>query len=368
MKVLTLGAGKVGTTIALELSKFYKVTSVDVSTSNASRLSALNPKIETIVSNISELPTSFYSNYDLVVSGVPGFLGYSILENVIKSKRPVVDISFMPEDPLGLQSLAKSHGTVAIVDAGLAPGISNLVCGHLSSVEKVDALKILVGGLPLHRKWPFQYKAPFSLVDVMEEYTRPARIKLFNNIVVRQPLTDIELINTEIGTVEGFYTDGVRTMLDSLPEVPTIEEKTLRYPGYAEYMSILISAGFFSHTPIEIGNAKIKPIDFTSKVLEHEFKLKQDDEDVVVMQVLGSKKGKTVGFELVDYFCKKTRLSAMSRCTGYTATACVELIASQKWTQPGIHLLEHIGKDEKCFNFILDYLAKRNVVVKKLAN
>ena len=366
MKVLSLGAGKIGAAVAVELAKNCSVTSVDLSSSNLSRLKSLNPSIQTITQDASQLTPSFFKPYDLIISGVPGFLGYKTLETIITAGRNVVDISFLPENHLALNALAKSKGVTAIVDAGLAPGISNLLCGHIASTKQVDKITIFVGGIPKLRKWPFQYKAPFSFVDVIEEYTRTARVKLFGHVVEKEAMSSVEIVETEIGSLEAFYTDGVRSMLFTLPEVPTILEKTMRYPGYAEYINVLKYSGFFNTNPVEISGTKISPLQFTSKILDKEFHLKHDDEDIIVLQVIGEGKDK-IGYELVDYYCKETKLSAMARSTGYAACACAELIIQGKWNQHGVHLMEHLGKDATAFAFVMDYLSQRKLNIKKLA-
>lgn len=365
MKIVSLGAGKVGAAIALELAKTCSVTSVDLSSANLNRLKALNPKINTITQNASDITAEFLKPYDLVISGVPGFLGYKTLRNVINAGKDVIDISFLPENHLDLNELAKAKGVTAIVDAGLAPGLSNLLCGHIASTKQVDKITIFVGGVPQVRTWPFQYKAPFSFVDVIEEYTRPARIKLFNHIVEKKPMSSAEIVETEIGSLEAFYTDGVRSLLYTIPEVPTIIEKTMRYPGYAEYMNILKYTGFFSTTPVEINGAQVTPLQFTSKLLNTEFYLSPEDQDLAVLQVIGEGK-ENIRFEMVDRYCTDTKLSAMARTTGYTACACAELIIQKKWKDHGVYLMEHIGRKQDSFQFILNYLAQKNIKFKTI--
>lgn len=365
MEILTLGAGKIGSCIAVELSKICRVTCVDTSVKSLDRVRKLNKNIKTVVADGSNLSQDFLNPFSLVISAVPGFLGYETLKNLINSEKNIIDLSFMPENSLNLQSFALAKGVTAIVDAGLAPGLTNLLSGHLAAKGQTDTIKIFVGGLPKHRKWPFQYKAPFSFVDVIEEYTRPARIKLYNNIVNKTPMSSAEIIDTEIGSLEGFYTDGVRTMLFSLSEVQTIIEKTLRYPGYSEYINVLKSSGFFDKEFIEVNGQKIMPFEFTSKILDKEFCFNSDEHDIVVMQVIGEGKENNK-FELIDEYCTETRISAMARTTGYTACACANLVINEKWQHPGINLLENIGKDSKAFSSIINYLSQRRIVIKGL--
>jgi len=90
---------------------------------------------------------------------------------------------------------------------------------------------IYVGGLPIVRQWPYEYKAVFSPLDVIEEYTRTARFVENGRVVTRPALTDLERVDFEgVGTLEAFNTDGLRTLIQTIP-APNMKEKTLRYPG-----------------------------------------------------------------------------------------------------------------------------------------
>ena len=81
------------------------------------------------------------------------------------------------------------------MDCGVSPGISNFAGrprrGALSRVEDVT---IRVGGLPVRRERPFEYAIVFSASDVIEEYTRPARVVEDGRVVVKPALSDVEAI------------------------------------------------------------------------------------------------------------------------------------------------------------------------------
>jgi lysine 6-dehydrogenase len=191
MKIAILGAGMVGRAMALDLANQHEVTSVDISESNLAALKARNPRINKLVSDLKDFGS--YANllqpFDLVVTAVPGFMGYAALEAVIRAGKSVADISFFPENALELDSLAKEHNVTAITDCGVAPGMSNYIIGRYNETMTIDSFEIYVGGLPEKRKKPFEYKAPFSPVDVIEEYTRPARLMENGFIVTRPALT-----------------------------------------------------------------------------------------------------------------------------------------------------------------------------------
>ena len=206
---------------------------------------------------------------DLVVGALPGWLGFRALSTVIAERKSFVDISFMPEDGGELSAQAAAAGVVGIVDCGVAPGMSNLLSARaVAAIEQPEEVTILVGGLPLVRRWPFEYAAVFSPIDVIEEYTRPARYIEHGKLVVRPALSDVELIEfPEVGTLEAFNTDGLRSLMTSLP-VPRMKEKTMRYPGHAQLMRAFRDTGLFSQDPVMVGAAEIKPVDLTCELLK----------------------------------------------------------------------------------------------------
>jgi len=365
-KIIVLGCGRVGKAMCLDLALKQTITVVDISIENLKSLSG-NENIQTIqldISNTNEL-RKLLINFDIVVCAVPGFMGYKTLQTIIEEKKDVVDISFFPEDSLELTKLAKEHNVTAIVDAGVAPGLSNLLLGYYNSIYKVSYYACYVGGLPIERKEPFEYKAPFSPIDVIEEYTRPARLYENSQIVTKEPLTEKELIEfKKIGTLEAFNTDGLRTLLYTMSHIPNMKEKTLRYPGHADKIEILKQAGFFNTKPIKTNLGDIKPIDFTTKILNNDWFLNENELEFTIMKIDVHTKNNQISIELFDEYNQKTNISSMARTTGYTCTACVAMLLEKKFSEKGLFPLELIGGNKNCYNFIINYLEERDVYLK----
>lgn len=364
MKIAVLGAGMVGSAIALDLASRHHVTALDLSVKNLEALQKRNPRIETSQADLRDYSTypDLLNSFDLVVTAVPGFMGYKTLEAVINCSKNIVDISFFPEDVLQLDKLSKEKGVTVITDCGVAPGMSNFIIGHHNEEMKIDAFEIYVGGLPKVRKKPFQYKAPFSPADVIEEYTRPARLMENGFIVTRPALSEVEWIHfDEVGTLEAFNTDGLRSLLYTMPHIKNQKEKTLRYPGHVDIIQSLKESNFFSETPIEVEGVMVTPLKVTSQILFNEWKLGLDEEELTVMKVIIHGEGKTIEWNLLDYFDKETRISSMARTTGYTCTAAVNLIAQGMFSEKGVFPPELVGRNNECFEFVLNYLKERKV-------
>lgn len=372
-RILVLGAGMVGSAIAADLSKKHNVTIADLSIQRLDYVKEKHQNINILqvdVCNTTNLQ-SVLGAYDFVVCAVPGFLGFQTIKTVIEAGKNVVDISFFPENALELDAIAKAKGVTAIVDCGVAPGMHNIILGYYNEKMKLTDFETLVGGLPKVKKWPFNYKAPFSPIDVIEEYTRPARYVENGNIIVREALTDCELVEFEkLGTLESFNSDGLRSILFTMPHVKNMKEKTLRYPGHVEYVRVLKDSGFFSKKKITVDGTEISPLDFTSKILFDEWKLGETEEELTVMRVTlkGINKKEEiveVVYNLYDEYCPETQTTSMARTTGYTATAVANLFLEGLFTEKGVFPPELIGKHEVCFQYILNYLKDRNVTYVK---
>ena len=366
-KILVLGAGMVGRTIATDLSDKNIVSSADISEDNLNKLRENINKITADLTDKNKLK-DICRDYDLIVSAVPGFMGFETLQSIIEAGKNVVDISFFPEDAFELDALAKEKNVTAIVDCGVAPGMSNLILGYYNKQIDVEDFKCYVGGLPCKREFPFEYKAPFSPVDVIEEYTRPARFVENGELIEKPALSDAELIDfDEVGTLEAFNSDGLRSLIKTM-NVPNMIEKTLRYPGHIEYIKVLKAAGFFDKNEININGTQISPLEFTSKILFNKWSLGDDDLEFTIMKIIvsGKKSGKevTYTYDLFDRRDSETGFSSMSRTTGYTACAASELLLAGQYQRKGISPPEFLGEDENCYRQVLAYLADRNVKYK----
>jgi lysine 6-dehydrogenase len=370
IKVAVLGAGLVGGPLALDLAadSQFAVTVADI---RQPALDALQKRgrLATVAADLKDANRvrQIVSACDLVVNAVPGFMGFNSLKTIIECGKNVVDIAFFPEDPDALDALAKEKGVTAITDCGVAPGMSNILIGHgARQLDVCDEATIYVGGLPEERIWPYEYKAVFSPIDVIEEYTRPARYVENGKLVVRPALSDPEFLDFPvIGTLEAFNSDGLRSLIKTI-NCPNMKEKTMRYPGHIEKMKVLRETGFFSKDEIEIGGVRIAPLDFTARILFPKWQLKEGERDITVMrvQVKGSVKRQPREFtwDLVDRYDETSGVHSMARTTGYTATAALRMLAQGLFTAPGVNVPEMIGKQEACVRFMLAELAKRGVV------
>lgn len=369
MRIVLLGAGRVGGAIARDLAAGgeFHVTVVDRDPAALSRLDGTEgiSVQEADLADAREVQR-VVRDHEMVVGAVPGLMGFATLRTVLEAGKNVVDISFFAEDPFLLDGLARERGLTALVDCGVAPGCSNLILGRLEDLmDSTTRFECLVGGLPAQPEEPFAYKAPFSPIDVIEEYMRPARIRRDGSPETVPALSEVESVDFPgVGVLEAFYTDGVRSLLDTT-DTPTLIEKTLRYPGHAEQMRVFREMGLFGTDPIEVGGVTLRPLDLTASLLFEAWRYEEGEEDLTAMRVTvdGEQGGHATRhvYQMLDRYDRSSGTSSMSRTTGYTCTAMVRMVARGLYTEVGVSPPELVGRRQACFDFVMSELADRGV-------
>jgi saccharopine dehydrogenase-like NADP-dependent oxidoreductase len=368
-RVAVLGTGLIGRVICEDLldEPGFKVLAIDGQDSSLALLPD-HPRLERRRADLSDQAAvaRLTGEADLAVGAVPGALGRGVQRGVLAAGRPMVDISFAPENPLELHDEVAAAGLTFIVDCGLAPGLSNLLVGREASrMETVDEVMILVGGLPLRRDWPWEYRFVFSPGDVIEEYTRPCHIRVAGKEITCEPLTEIEPVEfAGVGTLEAFLTDGLRTLLHTIP-APTLREKTLRYPGHAERMRALKATGFFSTEPLALPGGTVAPRALTESLFRSAMALPAGQREISLLRVVvrGSDVAgvsREVRWDLQDTTDDRGRTS-MSRTTGFPCAEAVRLVASGLWRRPGVSPPETLGAEAGPCEALLAGMERRGI-------
>jgi len=372
MKVVVLGAGYVGNVIARDLAEnsSIEVSIVDINQEVLDKL-AQDYNLHGICADLSDPKTikDIVKDFDLVIGALPYFIGFKALEAVIEARKNIVDISYFEEDALSLDELAKEKGVTAVVDCGVAPGSSSIILGYIDSIlDKTESFLCYVGGLPVDRNWLFDYRSPYSPIEVIEEYLQLARYIEKGEIVVKPALSEHELLDfPEVGTLVTINTDGLRSLIKTM-DIPFMKEKTLRYPDHIEKMKMLRDAGFLNTEEIDVKGKKIKPIEFTSRLLFDHWMFEEGDEDFTVMKIIieGMKDDKKLRYtyDMLDKYDREKGILSIARTTGYTCTAVAQIILEGKFKETGIIPPELLGKHSEVYHQVIEYLRKRNVIFK----
>ncbi|XVJ59204.1 MAG: saccharopine dehydrogenase [Tepidisphaera sp.] len=375
-KVIVLGAGMVGSVMAADLAadSSLEVTIADVREENLAKAAARAPgKIKTVKADLSDVSAvgKLVAPFDMVCGALASRLGFQTLRAVIEAGKNYCDISFFAEDAMELDALAKSKGVTAVVDCGVAPGMSNMTAGYAAKhFDRCDKIAIYVGGLPRERRWPFEYKAGFAPSDVIEEYVRPSRIVEHGKIVVREALTEPELLDFDgVGTLEAFNTDGLRSLAYTL-KVPMMVEKTMRYPGHIELMRVLRHIGLFSQEAIEVpgadgGKVRVRPLDVISTLMFPQWTYAKGEEDMTIMRITaeGEKSGhrEKLTWDLSDVYDKRTEATSMSRTTAFPCTIMARKVLAGEFKKPGVNPPEFIGMQAGMLDSVMAELRNRGI-------
>jgi saccharopine dehydrogenase-like NADP-dependent oxidoreductase len=370
-RIIVLGAGLVGSAIAVDLHQAgYDVLSADLDPSALKQLEARG-MISTRTADFMrpEVLRELVLGADLVIGAAPGALGFQLMEQVIRLGKDMVDISFCPEDYLQLDGLAKEKGVTVVADMGVAPGMCNAILGYHDGQMEVESYTCIVGGLPVKRTWPFEYKSSWSPIDCIEEYVRPARLVRNGKIITLPALSEAALVEfDEVGTLEEWNSDGLRSLLQTMSHIPDMVEKTLRYPGTINYVKALRELGYFSYEEIEVKGKMIRPIDLTAKLLFPLWKLGEGEKEFTVMRVTitGKEAGRhvTYRYDLFDKYDDLSGTLSMSRTTGFTCAGTADLLLKNRITGKGVLAPEMIGANKENFHDLLAYLAARGVIYK----
>jgi saccharopine dehydrogenase-like NADP-dependent oxidoreductase len=249
--------------------------------------------------------------------------------------------------------------------------MSNLLAGvAAATLDPCERLDIMVGGLPVERRLPFQYKATDAPADVIEEYTRPSRLVEHGRVVVREALSEPELVDLpHVGTVEAFNTDGLRSLVRTL-RVPSMRERTLRWPGHVDLMRGFRAAGFFSTEPVRVGASMIVPREVTAALLFPKWSYDDDETDLTVMRVVGEGRVRGAGrdrprcrltWDLFDLRDAVTGFTSMARTTAFPCTIVARLLASGRLRRPGVVPPELLAETPGIADAMLRGLARRGV-------
>jgi len=347
MKILVLGGGAQGRVIARDLARSLRDAQVTVADLTQATLPALD-NLAWVEADLSDPATiaRLLHDYDLGVGALPSRLGHGAMKAAIEAKRNLVDVSFAAEDALTLDGPARAAGITIAPDCGLAPGLSHLLVGHLVARGGTpDEVMIMVGGVAEDPTRPYGYVVSWSLDDLLEEYTRPARIIRGGERAEVPAFSALERVRIDgVGEMEAFYSDGLRTLLDTVPHVRDMGEKTLRWPGHVEAVKPLVAEG---------------------RLIE-EFRRRcvaKPPRDLVALSVRVRWKDERREALLVDHYDPETGMTAMSRTTALTTSVVAQLAARGGLAEKGVQPLERVARDAKAYRFVIEAMGRRGIKI-----
>ncbi len=380
MRMLVLGAGLQGSACAYDLLQNPDVNEVRLADLNISHI----PDFLAPYSGKRLVPThldvrdkaavlAVMRESDAVMSATPYYFNLDLARLAVEAGTHFCDLGGNTEivfQQKELNAAAKAKGITVIPDCGLAPGMVNILAQHgIEQMDKVRSVKIYVGGLPQHPEPPLNYQIVYSLEGVLDYYTTLSWVLRDGKRTRVKALSEIEDVSfaAPVGKLEAFHTAGGLSTMAFRYEgrIPTMEYKTLRYPGHAHIMEAIRELGLLDLTPVDVKGMKVIPRDlFVSAVGPRLTKPKGHDLVALRVTVEGSKDGKAkkVGWELLDYYDASHHISAMMRTTGYSLSITGQMQAAGEITPAGVHT------PDECVNATryMAELAKRGVTIREL--
>tara|TARA_Y100000746_G_scaffold224681_1_gene227517 strand:+ start:642 stop:1685 length:1044 start_codon:yes stop_codon:yes gene_type:complete len=336
-RMCVLGGGLVGSFVASTLHE----RGHDVRVVDAEPILAISPDIECLNSRVNaDNLLAFVDGFDVTINCLPGRIGHSIRKHLLSIEgMRIADLAFTAEDPRSLHDLAKKNNASLIYDVGIAPGLSNaLLKAAESEMGTLQSGKIWVGGNPQEPDDEWSYMAPFSPSDVIEEYTRPARIRRNGQNVSEPALSERHLISVPgYGQMEAFLTDGVRSLLDTIDSHELLEY-TVRWPGHIDrYLSR----------------------EYSEDDLIEAWKFDSNRPEFTWLSVLVTNGQQSRKWDVIDE--GQDGCSSMARTTGLVTVEVAEMLADGTLSDSGVMPPEVLGTDSKLVHRLIAAMRKAGV-------
>lgn len=382
MKVVVLGAGLMGKEIAKDLVASEAVEQVVLADIQIEKAQAVVETLQSEKITAVALDAADEAQLKDVLkmgSVAVNALFYSFNERVARAGIDVgvhiVDlgghIKGITDALLTLSKEAKAKGVTIVPDAGVAPGMINILAGYgASHLDTVESIKLYVGGIPVEPEPPLDYTEVFSLEGMFDHYTQPSTIVAKGQKQEVPSLSGIEPIYFDnFGVLEAFYTSGgISTLAKSFPQLKTLEYKTIRYKGHAEKFKLLVDLGLLNEAnEVTVDGQPIVVRHVVREALKKKLDL-GDKVDAVLLRVIvsgeKSEEQMTYEYEMVVHKDTVRDVTAMARVTASTASIVAQMIGSRVIVERGVYPPEQVvpGSD------FIAQMAKRGVDIKETAH
>jgi lysine 6-dehydrogenase len=354
MKMLVLGAGLQGSACAYDLLQNPEVTQVRLADIHFDHLPPFlkplaGPRLIPTPLDVRDRDAvlALMRESDAVMSAIPYYLNFQLAQYAVEAGVNFCDLGGNTEivfQQKALAAAAAAKGVTVVPDCGVAPGMVNILAEYgIRQLDSVDSVQIFVGGLPQHPEPPLNYKIVYSLEGVLDYYTTLSWVIRNGKREQVTALSELETVTfpEPVGDLEAFHTaGGLSTMAFRYEgKIPSMEYKTLRYPGHAAIMKTIRDLGLLDLEPVDVKGTKVVPRDVFVSIVGPKLTL-PDSHDLLALRVsvVGTKDGKRArrSFDLVDLYDEAHGVSAMMRTTGYSLSITGQMQVRGQVTPPGV--------------------------------
>ena len=380
MRMLVLGAGLQGSACAYDLLQNPEIKAVRLADQHTGHLAQFLAPYSgerliytTLDVRDKEAVLALMRESDAAMSAIPYYFNFELAAIAVEAGIHFSDLGGNTEIVFKQKTLdeaAKKKGITIIPDCGLAPGMVNILAEHaIRQLDAVETVRIYVGGLPQRPEPPLNYQIVYSLEGVLDYYTTLSWVLRKGKRTHVKALSEIEAVNFggSLGELEGFHTaGGLSTMAFRYEgKIPTMEYKTLRYPGHARIMEAIRELGLLDLNPVDVKGVKVVPRDLVVAAMGPRL-TKPNAHDLVALRVYaeGTKDGKPkrIGWEMVDYYDEENGISAMERSTGYSLSITGQMQARGEIGKAGVFTPDEAVPAEK----YIRELAARGVMIREM--
>jgi lysine 6-dehydrogenase len=374
MKFLILGAGRMGLGVAFDLARSRDVEAITLADLDIERARSVASTINSEKLKIARLDVTDQGQVIELMRGQNAAVSCVVYHHNLRLARAAVEarVNFcdlggnnsVVAEELMLDAEARAAGINIIPDCGLAPGMVSVLVAHgAERFDRLESVRIRVGGLPQTPRPPLNYQITFSIEGLINEYVERARLIRGGRIVEVESLTEVERLDfpEPFGEMEAFHTSGGSSTLPEsfLDRVDELDYKTIRYPGHCAQFNLLVDLGLASSEEIKLGNIALAPRQLLAELLTRT--LPSDEPDVVLVRIdfRGRREGKMrdLRYQIIDRFDQSSGLSAMMRTTAFPASIVAQMMARGETKEKGALPQERVIQPDK---FVAE-LIKRNI-------
>ncbi|MEI9413192.1 saccharopine dehydrogenase family protein [Mesorhizobium salmacidum] len=342
--IVIVGSGRIGPTIARLLagSGNYRVAILDRSSEQLEEIET-SPTLSTAKLDIADEAafTAQLAGKFAVLSAVPFQFTVAIATAAANAGIHYLDLTEDVESARQVKRIAKAAQSAFIPQCGLAPGFVSIVAGDLSrNFDSLESVRLRVGALPKFPSNALNYNLTWSTDGLINEYIEPCEA-IVNGALIKVPaLEEREEFSVDGVTYECFNTSGgLGTLCETLKgKVKTLNYRTIRYPGHAAMMKVLLHDLGLRHRR-----------EMLKDVLEHALPTTLQDVVIIFVTVSGRRKGRFVQ-ETYANKIYSTEIcghitSAIQVTTACSICAVLDLLAGGKIPAQGFIQQEDIRLD-----------------------
>ncbi|MDL2263922.1 hypothetical protein LJC31_04640 [Synergistaceae bacterium OttesenSCG-928-I11] len=373
-KALQIGAGMIGRCIVNDMIDEFEMVVLDMDEANLVETKRLYPSVETVRGSATDetLFAKLADGVDIVTAAMPGTVGYLVTEIAMKAGKKLANVSSMhgradaPFDEIG-----KKTGGLGISMIGFEPGMSNFFGGRgYHKLDKCEEMYVYVGGIPNNPRPPFNYVTTWSIADNLNQFAQPTTVVRNGETVVIPALSEVMPFEIEeYKNLECFTSNGLGSLFRNFKDVPEMAAFTVRWPGLADQMRLLVNLDLFDQQERKLGKVNQVPRDILVDIFKEKYEKQPGDLDMSVMKVVvkGVKGNDKLSYtwEIAHVEDPASGFTSMAWTTASTCGIFARAMVDGRISGKGMVSAEMLAGDDDFYHWVIAEQAKRGIFYKE---